>query len=76
LLTDTFKMLNMDYKSRIKYYKNLRNMNEAKVYNMKHVLPTKDEKINFLKQHMKMRDQYEASVMGAYFLAFPSKVKC
>ena len=74
LLTDTFRMLHMDYRNRNRYYRTLKNSMEARMYNAKHPTLNKEEKALLLAQNMKERDQYEKSVMGGYFLAYPAEV--
>ena len=74
LLQETFTILHMDPKHRIKYYNKLKIENEEKVIKGRHQRLTKEERIEKAKKNMLKRDNYEKSVTKNYSLIYPDPV--
>jgi len=75
LLTDTIKILNLDIKRRLKYYrlKEIENNNRrlGKLKGVQVKKPTKEERAERKKKHMEKRDKYELANCGGYTRIYP-----
>jgi tubulin polyglutamylase TTLL6/13 len=74
LLTETFKILKMETKGRVKYKKMQKEIMRNKAMSAHTNRMTKEERQMAVAQRMEERDKYEGSVIDNYELIYPNQV--